>query len=82
MTSYRFLYCKSGTWTCGARGFDTKTCCDFVPLVVPQVRYVDLWSELIDTMESHLDAVRLGLPLLSPQRNQVDQLTSTLAFTN
>ncbi|CAD7698783.1 unnamed protein product [Ostreobium quekettii] len=34
------------------------------------VSYVDLWSNLLDNMEKHLDTVRSGLPLGSPQRTQ------------
>jgi len=34
------------------------------------VSFVDLWSNLLDNMEAHLDAVRSGLPLGSPERKQ------------
>eukprot|EP01026_Neomeris_dumetosa_P009042 TRINITY_DN1298_c0_g2_i5.p1 TRINITY_DN1298_c0_g2~~TRINITY_DN1298_c0_g2_i5.p1 ORF type:complete len:529 (-),score=45.26 TRINITY_DN1298_c0_g2_i5:153-1739(-) len=32
------------------------------------VKAVDLWSNLVDNMELHLDTVRSGLPLTSPKR--------------
>lgn len=34
------------------------------------VSFVDLWSNLLDNMEAHLDTVRSGLPLGSPERKQ------------